>query len=362
MSVTRAQLIALIAAGLVITISSIVSGQGNVFNMPDAEASSIGVKFHGVSTAGSPVQPDQDAAKLFADDCAQCHAPDGHGLMLNQPNFTKAQWQAAVSDDEMFKVIKYGREPMPFWTGLLTDAQITSLVKYIRTLAKPAASEESSTIKPSGQTTATADQCIACHQKNSDRIVGLFKTSLHFTAGKSCNSCHGGDAQASDKQSAHSLTFIGKPVDDQRIRMCSQCHRKEGIEYRASHHFSEDKRIHRADCIECHGAHTVGNPGPDFSFNYFCSGCHGLEYLPGLQEDFQKMLKMTDDVRASLDDLRSGGKTPSPEIVSRRKEIQGMIGEIVHKTDLKGGTEQIPHILELGGQLQQMITQAKSSQ
>ena len=324
--------------------------------------------------AGRETGPPSEASRLFADDCAQCHAADGHGLMLNQPNFTDPTWQTKVTNEEMFKVIKFGREPMPFWTGLLTDGQIDGLVKYIRTLSTRSAGSPplngqaaatASAGQPNARTTglqseATTDSCYACHQKQSAKLVALYQTSAHFTAGKSCNSCHGGDPSAEEERSAHSLNFTGKPTSDQAIRMCGQCHRKEALEYKASHHFSEDKRVRRADCVECHGAHTVGNPAPDFSFNLFCSGCHGLEYLPGLQEDFQSMLRLSDDVRNGLRALQQSSRKPSDEILKRRREIQELTGEVVHKTDLKGGTESIPHILELGQELTQMIDREKA--
>ncbi|HYL98020.1 MAG TPA: c-type cytochrome, partial [Blastocatellia bacterium] len=333
-----------------------------------------------LNEAGLPGSSAVDAAKLFADNCASCHAADGHGLMLNQPNFTDPKWQAKVSDEEMFKVIKYGREPMPFWMGSLNDEQIRALVAYIRTLIRrsstngdvPATrtaaiandgngSEKQGAVVPtSARQAPPTDSCYQCHQRQTSKIVSLYEKSAHFAAGKSCNACHAGDPTAVEKESAHSLNFIGKPTGDQAIRICGQCHRKESIEYKASHHFSNDKRIRRADCVECHGAHTVGNPAPDFSFNLFCSGCHGLEYLPGLQEDFQNMLKLSDDLRARMRELRDSGTTPSDEILKRRREIRDLTGEIVHKTDLKGGSESIPHILELGEQLKQMIDRQKT--
>jgi len=137
--------------------------------------------------------------------------------------------------------------------------------------------------------------------------------------------------------------------------MCGSCHRSEAAEYRASHHFPAQKGVTRVDCIECHGAHTVGRPARSYSVAYFCSGCHGLEYLPGLQQQFQDMLKLSDDLRLALQDLSEAGRAPSDEILKRRKEIQQLTGEIVHKTDLEGGTAKIPRILQLGEDLKSMI-------
>jgi hypothetical protein len=289
--------------------------------------------------------------------------------MLHQPNFTDPAWQKTVSDEELSKVIKWGREPMPFWVGSLTDDQISAVVSFIRALSKSSGatlpSERAEAIagnKNVGKAedteqarSSSSDSCTTCHQKQDAKLVSLYGQSTHAKAGKTCNNCHGGDADAASKEAAHSTGFVGKPDSDQAVRMCGTCHRSEAAQYRASRHFPVQKGVSRVDCVQCHGAHTVGAPGRGYSVAYFCSGCHGLEYLPGLQQQFQDMLKQSDDLRLSMQDLVDAGRAPSDEITKRRKEIQRLTGEIVHKTDLEGGTARIPHILELGGQLKSMI-------
>jgi mono/diheme cytochrome c family protein len=290
--------------------------------------------------------------------------------MLHQPNFRDPAWQRNVTDEELSKVIKWGREPMPFWVGALSDSQIAAVVRFIRSLSSagvdkdrrspvtiaPHIGEEASQNQTDSRaTTSNADNCVACHKKLDEKILNLYSQSAHAKAGKSCNSCHGGDASATAKEDAHSLNFTGKPKSDQAVRMCGTCHRSEAVQYRASHHFPTQKNVSRVDCVECHGAHTVGAPARGFSVAYFCSGCHGLEYLPGLQQQFQDMLKLSDDLRIALQDMTESGRAPSEDILKRRKEIQRLTGEIVHKTDLEGGTAEIPHILELGDALKAAI-------
>jgi len=212
-----------------------------------------------------------------------------------------------------------------------------------------------------GTTAPPVDSCSACHQKQDEKILSLYSQSAHARAGKSCNSCHGGDAGAAAKEDAHSLNFVGKPNSEQAVRMCGSCHRTEAAQYRASRHFPVQKGVTRVDCVECHGAHTVGRAARSYSVAYFCSGCHGLEYLPGLQQQFQDMLKLSDDLRLAIQDLAEAGRVPSDEILARRKEIQQLTGEVVHKTDLEGGTAKIPRILELGEMLKVMIGSSGAS-
>jgi hypothetical protein len=206
-----------------------------------------------------------------------------------------------------------------------------------------------------------SDGCVTCHRKQSDGAVALYSTSVHFGAGKSCNNCHGGDPSAQDKQAAHSLNFVGQPDTEQSVKMCGSCHRPELALYKASHHFPEHKNVTRVDCVQCHGAHSVGSPKRDFSFGYFCSGCHGQEYLPGLQQQFQDMLTLWDDMEDSVRAIEANGHHPSEAVMQKRKEIQSLTADIVHRTDLEAGTGKIPHILELGEQLKQAINKEKGS-
>src|SRR5581483_6888039 len=106
-----------------------------------------------------------DAEKIYMHECKDCHGEDGRGRMHGQPDFTNAKWQANVSDELMFKTIKFGREPMPFYVGALTDEEINALVRYIRSLAaKPA-------VEPQAQAAlSSVNTCIACHRQRDDSV------------------------------------------------------------------------------------------------------------------------------------------------------------------------------------------------
>jgi hypothetical protein len=193
-----------------------------------------------------------------------------------------------------------------------------------------------------------AENCTSCHQKQSDRLVSLYQRSIHWRAGVMCDSCHGGDTSAADKQKAHGSDFIARPAGSQALKVCGTCHSQQLTAFKASHHFSEYRP--RLDCTVCHGAHTIGAPGRNFSFAYVCSGCHGLEYLPALPPEFQKMLALADE----LERLEV-----AKEMLERKRRIRRLISEIVHSTDLPGGLEKIPHILQLGNALKQDVAREK---
>jgi cytochrome c oxidase cbb3-type subunit 3 len=108
-----------------------------------------------VFTAGAAfmIQPAiaQDDAKykasahLYDTYCTQCHGVNRNGKGLNtagmavQPrDHSDAAGMASIPDDEMNKVIHEGGAAanksalMPPWSSVLTDAEITDMVAYLR--------------------------------------------------------------------------------------------------------------------------------------------------------------------------------------------------------------------------------------
>lgn len=87
------------------------------------------------ATAAAP-----DAGSLFNGQCAKCHGRDGRakttrGRRLHTRDITNAEWQDDVSDERIFNSINRGKGKMPAFKKL-SDAQIDSLVSYVRRLRK----------------------------------------------------------------------------------------------------------------------------------------------------------------------------------------------------------------------------------
>ena len=81
-----------------------------------------------------------DAASLFNSQCAQCHGRDGRaktkrGRQTHTRDLTSAEWQNDVSDERIFNSISRGKGKMPAFKKL-SDAQVDSLVSYVRRLRK----------------------------------------------------------------------------------------------------------------------------------------------------------------------------------------------------------------------------------
>ncbi|HKP85052.1 MAG TPA: cytochrome c3 family protein [Blastocatellia bacterium] len=199
-----------------------------------------------------------------------------------------------------------------------------------------------------------ADNCVVCHRGLDDQAVALYSKSAHAKNDFGCDDCHGGDPKATDKAAAHRLRFAGQPTDPQKLAMCGSCHATQLATFKTSLHAPTRANAPRMTCVECHGAHMVGSPARDFRFGLYCANCHGLEYLPALPPEFQKMLALVDEEKDLLGRLADAGRKPSSELLSLRREIRRGVAEIVHATDLRGGLERLPQIFKRGDEFKAM--------
>jgi len=85
----------------------------------------------------------KDARKLYISTCAPCHGEKGKGdgaaaaaLNPKPADHTSSAIQQQ-SDGALFWMISTGRNAMPQYKAILTEAQRWELIDYIRTLAKP---------------------------------------------------------------------------------------------------------------------------------------------------------------------------------------------------------------------------------
>ena len=74
-------------------------------------------------------------AKIFADNCAVCHGPQGKGNReLGAPNLTDQIWLYAPDKKTIMEGIFNGRGGvMPAWGGKLDDVTIKALAVYVHT-------------------------------------------------------------------------------------------------------------------------------------------------------------------------------------------------------------------------------------
>jgi len=90
------------------------------------------------SLSGLPTTQGADlarGAKIFADNCAVCHGPDGKGNReVGAPNLTDKIWLYASDKKTFMDGMINGRGGvMPAWGGKLDDATIKALAVYVHT-------------------------------------------------------------------------------------------------------------------------------------------------------------------------------------------------------------------------------------
>ncbi|MDX2044606.1 MAG: c-type cytochrome [Acidobacteriota bacterium] len=83
----------------------------------------------------------QDGAKIYAEKCAKCHKADGTGEAKYQKqgieDMSNATWQKNHTDAKIAAAINNGKgDFMPAWKGKLKPAEVTAVVKHIRSLKK----------------------------------------------------------------------------------------------------------------------------------------------------------------------------------------------------------------------------------
>lgn len=69
-------------------------------------------------------------ASIFATNCATCHGADGGGGQ--GPALGDGAANERLSEADMVEVVTKGRAAMPAWKGVLTDAEIARVVRYVR--------------------------------------------------------------------------------------------------------------------------------------------------------------------------------------------------------------------------------------
>ena len=105
-------------------------------------------------------------ADIYAEVCAQCHGPNGEGLV--GPSLREAQFQKENTDQDIFETINqgHGASGMIGWGEILTAGQIQQLVVFIRQLEQVEAQPKPTTGVLSFITDVLPifeDQCTLCH-------------------------------------------------------------------------------------------------------------------------------------------------------------------------------------------------------
>jgi cytochrome c oxidase cbb3-type subunit 3 len=110
----------------------------------------------------APSQKNQVIEVTWQKQCAVCHGKRGRGdgpqsVMVKAKDLSVIAWQDSVTDEQMRKVIKEGKDKMPAFN--LPDSIVDGLVAYVRTLkrkARPGTNEDADEAAEPGAPNAPA--------------------------------------------------------------------------------------------------------------------------------------------------------------------------------------------------------------
>jgi len=74
--------------------------------------------------------------ELYMRHCSSCHGRNGVPRHKGARKLTDSDWQERVSDERIFNVISNGKGRMPGFSKKLSEADIDSLVQYVRGMRK----------------------------------------------------------------------------------------------------------------------------------------------------------------------------------------------------------------------------------
>ena len=133
-----------IFAGAMVALAALAGvSQAPQSSAPSATATAPAVK--------NPVKPTAEsqakAKELYTIDCALCHNDNGNGktdvassMGLKLADMTDANSMSALSDQDIFNIIRNGKDKMPAEdAGRAKDNEVWNIVIYLRNMSKPAA-------------------------------------------------------------------------------------------------------------------------------------------------------------------------------------------------------------------------------
>ena len=141
--------------------------------------------------------------------------------------------------------------------------------------------------------------CIQCHSGQEGDLgapVQAWKGSVHDRNGINCHDCHGGDPTDFAMAMSPERGFVGVPEHAEIPEFCGKCHVGVLEDYQKSAH-GQALEAGGAQCVTCHGSHSVELASLDLINPDSCSRCH--EY--GRAENIKEILADTDKQIKSLE-------------------------------------------------------------
>ena len=93
----------------------------------------------GVTPINTTVDKSYPGQSTYESNCASCHGQTGHGassmVIERQVEFDNPDWQKRYTDAQVMAIIKDGKGLMPAFGSSISDAELKTLVSYVRRLS-----------------------------------------------------------------------------------------------------------------------------------------------------------------------------------------------------------------------------------
>lgn len=123
----------------------------------------------------APVAANGEA--IYAESCADCHGPDGAGVVEGSRDFTDVDYLRAAAPVDFYAVVTNGTGDMPAFKNELSDEERWNTTYFLWSFAVPASQLSL------GKTVYEAAGCVACHgAEGQGAIPQAAKFSADFIA------------------------------------------------------------------------------------------------------------------------------------------------------------------------------------
>lgn len=116
-----------------------------------------------VAFAQAPAGPPPDGERLYLENCAECHGPDGD--VVPDVALMRGRFRRATTDPELVGIVLRGIPNTAMPPTNFTEAQASAIVQFLRSRARRAAASAGSAAN--GRTIFSGKgACVSCHRVN----------------------------------------------------------------------------------------------------------------------------------------------------------------------------------------------------
>jgi hypothetical protein len=222
------------------------------------------------------------------------------------------------------------------------------------------------TLGLAARASAQTKQCAGCHFASLPEVASHesqfeWERSTHNKNKVGCESCHGGDPWALEKNDAHRGVLASanpnSPVHASNLaQTCAPCHQAAAVAFERSVH----QMLARADdpraptCVTCHGSASAKVPTPA-ALETQCASCHTAGSVRG---DYPAKMKAGMELLRGLREQADELSSAIARVQERSRRVPLMVNLFDTRTALKEATARL-HAFDFPAMTQRAAIVAK---